>query len=577
MKKKWFILALFPIVLVSCGDVITTTNIQSSSSLSSSGSSNENQRFGLEGNQDEDKAEKKDSSELKELLTSASTITKYSYETTVSIVEQPSHFIDYFSPTAFYEDNDDSSLSFGYGQENGTNNVFKYYLSEDKNTVYPSIYEYIDTLSGDLSILTDLYGSFSLASISLLTDTLDTFSASYVKGNQYVLTDDETASIFQYMTTFGSSISSYMTAVYITIIDLDSVQFKVTVECGSYGNIESIFTPLEESITDIVEEQISNSTLSGVSAYSDVSSFLNKAANNNYVIEGIRVKGVNSDTLPTYRIHLTQSYFYLEYLSYDASGNEIASSYSNWGYAFVKKGQTITIKEKDDDGNDVESTIGPLNYDSCFGFTKGEDGFYFDFFKGPVESDSQKYLEVESLPETGDSQYLYIVPNQTTGEKEVYEWIEIDGSTGEMGFSRYSSWYDNVGDFAINDASATFYLTGTSGITDLGDHFFEKNLEASDSYYSSSSDILSMIANGLFGWGFQSTTTWISYVQNSFLKVYKDSNNEVNKADLGLGVKASIDGGDFSIQNIYYTYDFSRSGSVSEVEDFFLQKGVILA
>jgi len=565
MKKRILIMALVPLMLVSC----ETTN----SSLISSSSV----RFGLEGNQDQDQVEQKDSSELKEVLTEASTIEKYSYETTVSIVEQPSHFTDYFSPTAFYEDNDDDSLSFGYGQEKGTNNVFKYYLSDDNKTVYPSIYEYMGTQTGDLSPLTYLYGSFSLANIGLLKDTMDTFSANFVKGNQYVLTDDETASIFQYMTTFGSSLSSYMTAVYITIIDKDSTQFKVDVDCGSYGKIESVFTPIENSVTDIVEEGIDKGTIKGVSSYSDVDSFLSKAESNNYVIEGIRIKGMSGDTLPSYRIHLTSSYFYLEYLDYDADGNEISSEYSDWGYAFIKKGQAINLSEKDSSGNDVTTTIGPLNYDACFGFSKTSEGFVFDFFKGPVESDTQKYMEVDVLPTQGEEQYLYIVPNKETGEKEVYEWIEIDGTTGEMGFSKYSSWYDDIGAFAVNDASASFYLTGTSGLTKLGGHFFEQTIGQDNSYYSSSSDILSMLANGLFGWGFQSTTTWISYVQNAFLEVKKNANGDVNSANLGLGVKASVNGGNFSIQNIYYTFDFEKSGNVSEVEDFFANEGVELA
>jgi len=557
MKKHSITLSLLSLLITSCS---------SSSTL-----------FGLEGNASEDKVEKKDSKELIELLTNASKIEKYSYETSVSIVENPSHFIDYFSPLAFYEENDDSSLSFGYAQESETSNIFKYYLSEDKKTVYPSIYEYIGTLSGDLTPLTDLYDSFSLANIGLLKDTLDTLSANYVKGNEYVLTDSETSSIFQYMTTFGSSISNYMSAVYITIIDLESTQFKVSVDCGSYGKIESIFTPINTSITDIVEEKIKNNTLKGVSSYSDIDNFLALTETNNYVIEGIRIKGASGDTLPSYRIHLTSSYFYLEYLEYDTNGNIIESTYSNWGYAFIKKGQEITLNELDSEGNTTTSTIGPLNYDACFGFSKTSNGFIFDFFKGPVESETQKYLEVDELPIEGDSNYLYIVNNAETNTKEVYEWIEIDGTTNEMGFSKYSNWYDNVGDFPINDASASFYLTGTSGLTKLGSHFYEKYIDKDNSYYSTSNDILSMLANGLFGWGFQETTTWMSYIENSFIEIEKDSNNDIEKANIGLGVKASINGGAFSTQNIYYTYNFTNSGMVDELESFFKEKGVELA
>lgn len=535
---------------------------------------NENERFGLEGGEASDAVTKKDSSALYSVLSTASQIEKYSYETTVSIVGSTSHFIDYFAPTCFYEENDDALLSFGYAEEKDTKSVFKYYIDGDE--VRPSIYEYIGTTSGEMEKLTDLYDSFSLASLSLLAGTMDTFSASFTKGNTYVITDDETASVFQYMTTFGSSISDYMTAVYVTIEeDGSSPAFKVSVDCGDYGTIDSEFRVLEESPTDEVETLLANGSLTGVDEYPEVASFLNEAAKDDYVIEGIKIKGKTADSKPAYRIHLNQSYFYLEYLDYDASGNEIPSaSYANWGYAYLKKGQAITLHK--DDG--TTETIGPLSYDACFGFSKtDDDSFAFDFFKGPVETDSIKYIEVDSLPAIGDSSYLYVVPNEETGEREVYEWIEIDASTGEMGYSRYSSWYEGVGAFPINDASATFYLSGTSGLTELGSHFFEKDYSSESSYYSSSYDILTMLANGLFGWGFQSTTTWMSYVTNAYLTIKSDDSGIALGGEIGLGVQASVDGGTYSEQKIVYSYDFTTSGSVSEVESFFASEGVQLS
>lgn len=559
MKKKLiFALFLLPLILVSCNNKIVDSNFISS------------ERFGLEGNADLDQVEKKDSSQVLAILKKAANISKYSYETTVNVSGIESHFINYFSPTAFYEDNDVSSLSFGYGEEKGTKAVFKYYLSEDKKTVNNSIYEYEGT-SGDIKKLTGLYSSLSVANIGMLKTSMSDFSASYVSGNKFILTDLNTASVFQYMTTFGSSLINIMSGVYINIINFDTTEFNVIVDCGSYGTIESSFKPISgESITDVVEKGIDLGTVKGVDSYSDVDRFLSQASTNNYVIEGIKMHEVNGDTNPGYKVHLTNSYFYVEYLG------DQGKNYDNFGYAFLKKGQKITVKTKQKDGSFKDEIIGPLNYDACFEFNKGQDGtFYFDLFKGPVEGDNQKYQEVSELPETGDTSILYIVSNKQTNEKEVYEWIKVDGD--KYGWSRYSSWYDNVGDFAINDASASFYLSGTSGLTKLGGHFFEKNLSKENAYYSKEVDILSMLANGLFGWGFQPTTTWISYVKNSFLEITdKDADGNINKANFGLGVQASVNGGENKIQEIYYTYDFTQKGNVKEVEDFFTNSGVEL-
>lgn len=565
-KKQVFILSLLSLVLIGC-----SRNGGGSSWDTNDSSSGNDWLFGLEGNASEDEVSKKDSSEVQALLEEASNITKYSYETTVKIEGNESHFTDYFSPTAFYEDNDDPSKSFGYGEEKNTKAVFKYYLSQDKKEVNSSIYEYEGT-SGDLKKLTGIYSSLSLANIGMLKTSMGEFSASFVSGNKYILTDMNTASIFQYMTTFGSSIINVINAVYINIINFDVTEFQVIVDCGSYGTIESIFKPIDgSSPTDVVEEGISAGTVKGVDSYTDVDQFLALASTNNYVLEGIKMHEVNGDTSPRYRIHLTPNYFYLEYLG------EEAKQYDNYGYAFVKKGQTINVKTKQQDNSFKEETYGPLNYDAAFGFNRGQDGtFYFDLFKGPVEDGNQKYQEVSTLPNTGDTSILYIVPNKDTGEKEVYEWIKVDDK-GTYGWSRYSSWYNNVGDFAINNASATFYLTGTSGLTKLGNHFFEKDLTKENSYYSKEVDVLSMLANGLFGWGFQPTTTWIEYVKTSFLDVTKDAAGNITAADLGLGVQASVNGGENKIQEIFYTYDFAQKGTVSEVEDFFKASGVQLA
>ena len=61
-----------------------------------------------------------------------------------------------------------------------------------------------------------------------------------------------------------------------------------------------------------------------------------------------------------------------------------------------------------------------LNYESCYGYSKNENGeLYFDFFKGPIETEDTHYLKVDSLPEKGDSSYLYIVEVFDNGKAHI--------------------------------------------------------------------------------------------------------------------------------------------------------------
>lgn len=558
--------------VISFLSILFLTSCSSSTSL-----------FGLEGNADKDKVDSGESeydvTDLKDMFTAVSKISKFTYETTITLESQSSHFISYYLPKVYYEKNDDESLSFGYAEEADTSYLFKFYLDEN-NKAIPSIYEYISMDEDDMNPLTDLYDVFSVASTTMLSETLDTFSAISLGNNTFTISDSETASIFQYMTTYGTAITDYMSNVKVEIIDYLANIFEVTVNLvGSYGSIVSRFTPIEESFLDEVETEVENGTLKGISSYNDVTNFLNKAATNDYVIEGIKSKEKNGYSNPYYRIHLTNSYFYLEYLAYDTSGNEIPnSSYDNYGLAYVKKGQSIALYSKNSSGIYEESeVIGPLNYDACFGFVQDSSSgnFYFDYFKGPVETDSIKYLEVDTLPEEGDSSILYIVPDED-GTKTVYEWVEVSDSDGNSSykFSKYSSWYSSVGDFGINTTSDSFYLTASSGLTTVGAHLFEKSSTESSFYYSKDTDIISLVCNGLFGWGFQSTTTWMEYTNYAYLEpTYEDEN--LVSANFGVGVSVTSSG-ITSTQDFCYTYDFTKSGNVDEVETFFKNGGISL-
>ena len=91
----------------------------------------------------------------------------------------------------------------------------------------------------------------------------------------------------------------------------------------------------------------------------------------------------------------------------------------------------------------------------------------------------------------------------------------------------------------------------------------DKDNDENYQYYSTNSDVLSALANGLFGWGFNESTTWMDYIQYADLKINKDSNNNIVSADIGLSVLHS---GDEEL--IYYTIDNFNSTSVSKVETF---------
>lgn len=513
---------------------------------------------GLGGNQEGDNIPAQSTEALQNLLKRVSKITKYSYQVTTKIGGGETSFTSYYTPNAFYEDHGAGNInSFGYAQTKTDHYLFKYYLSEDEKEVIPSIYEY-GGFSDTIEKVKELYGVFTLSNFSMLAWTTETFSARYVGANKFVITDIETASIFQFMTTFGSSISDYLSAVYIEILDADTNKFKATCDLGSNGSIEAIYTDLSKSETkiDFVDKKALDGTLMGVDYYKDTKEFFDLTKQNNYVLEGIHVKSEASETKAPYTIHCTNNYFLLDYQD---------TQYNDFGYVLVPENTEVEYTK-----NGV-TTKQTLTYAACYGFSKNKEGqYYFDDFMGPVENGNIKYKEVDKLPDTGDTNVLYIVPD-ASGKKVVYEWAA--DSQGHYSFKRYSDWYDCVGDFYFNNMSATFYFSGTP-LSEIGAHYFEKSRkEEKDYYYSTDPAIMSSLANGLFGWGFQPTTTWMDYIVEARLSVNKDDQDKVESAEVGLIVTASV-GGNYSDQNIYYKVKDFGKGNVEEVETFLKEKGI---
>ena len=551
MKKLLIPLLLVSTLVTTSCNTDTSTNINTNKDVIIK---SPNEDGGLEGNAENDTVKEQSSTELKDFLLKVADVEYFTYEVTSKVSGNESHFIDYFTPNAWYEENDNPDLSFGYAQEKGSKAIFKYYLSIDEKTAIPSIYEYTG-MNNEISKLQDLYGTWTIAHINLLKESMDDFSATSQGLNKFILTDSNTASIFQYMTTFGTSITNYIVATYIDIIDEEELIFKSTIDLGAYGSIESIFTPTYNTKINFVNDLVKNGKLKGVDYHQDVYDFLNKKImTNNYVLRGVKQKigGKESQVIP-YTIHCTNNYFYLEYED---------PNYDNWGYALVPANTPVTYYETQADGTVLEKTQ-TLAYTACYGFTQLKDGsFMFDYFKGPIESDL-KYIEVDKLPATGEEYTLYIVYED--GNKKAYYYTEV--TSGVYDWAEYSYWYNSVGNFYINDYMATFYLSG-SALSSIGALYFEKDLKNENTYYSTNPTVLGALAHGLFGWGFQATNTWMEFVRNSKIRINKDSSNEITSYDVGLDVEYFSNGVSQGLGEIYYTIEDFGNGNVSEIESF---------
>lgn len=542
MKSKHILLLTTSLLLASCG---------------ASSIVNPYYEGGLGGNQDDDSVTKVDAKKLKDLLSASMYDTKYELSIESTVVGSEANFKVYATPNAWYEDSGETS--FGYANEKDTDDIFKFYLNEAQDEVYPSIYEYAGADDDGTPIkFKHLYNPFSIAHISMLSGTISSFDAAYISPNKYVLLDDNTISVFQYMSTYGYSLTNAMVAVYVDIINETNHEFKVTFNLGDYGNVFMTYKKLTTTPIDFVNTAVTNGELKGVDYHEDVYDALtNVVSQNNYVLHGINIiSSTGTTTTGAYDIYCNQDYFLVDYKD---------PSYYDWGFVLVPANKEITYRNYNPSTGSYEDVTQTLTYDAFYGFRKDYDGtFYFDFFKGPVETDTTKYLYVTSLPTVGEKGILYIL-DDGTGVPNVYEWVEL--IEGTYGYKFYSTWYDTVGDAYINDMSATFYLS-SSGLCDIGSYYFEKDNTKENVYYSKDTSVLGTLANGLFGWGFQQTTTWISYVNNSQMTLYKDSLGEINKIDIGLYVRASIGGGAFDNQYIYYTMDNFGNAQVSDVEAF---------
>ena len=244
--------------------------------------------------------------------------------------------------------------------------------------------------------------------------------------------------------------------------------------------------------------------------------------------------------------------------------------YQSYGFMLVPKNQLVSVTTFDTNGQIVSSTPYSVDYQGCYEFRMVNGKVYFTKFIGPIESNGMNYMEVDSLPEKGTANTLYICKD-SKGIKQVYEWVQLED--GSYSFTLFSTWHNSVGDIFINGIAASFYLS-SSPISSLGVNFFEKDLNNENRYYSKDSLMISSLANGLFGWGFQATTTWMDYITNSHLTLKKDGNNIIG-ADIGLDVTASVDGGNtYSTQTAYYTLSDFGNGNVEEIDNF-VQRGFV--
>lgn len=372
MKKLLLLtLPLAFIGLTGCETIVTSTTIDSA------------YEGGKEGNEDSDlDPDYGDDTALTDLFTRVASITSYSYQLEMNLASDESTFTQYFSPNAWYVDYgaDSNVESFGYAQELNTHEVFKYYLEGED--IYPSVYEYGGY--DELEPLTSLYSWITVATTTMIADTLDTLTYIRTSLNRYALTDTDTMSIFQYMTTYGSSITNYINACYIHIDSLEENRFTTTIDLGDYGSIRGIYTPLDTASNpvSVVNEAVLNG-LEGVASNPKVAEAASLINNNNYRLRGINVS--SSSEPNAYQIDCTNDYFYFQFQG------EYAEEYPNFGYAFLKGGQTIPVIE-----NGVRTEYN-LNYDAFFSFALDENGeFYFDQFAGPIESGGS-YLKVDSF------------------------------------------------------------------------------------------------------------------------------------------------------------------------------------
>lgn len=547
--------------LLSCLGVSLLLSSCVSNSLVGTGNENKPQTpsydGGLQGDASDDEFIVEEDTDIETLFENAAKIQKYSYEVSVNVSKTQEEFTQYFTENAWYSEYGDDS-DFGYAQTYSENNLFKFYINEEATEVYPSVYEYGGYYANE--IIQGLYSPLTIANISMLESTLDSLSDDGYEclGNKsYLVTDVETMSVFQYMSTYGSSISDYIVALYVQIIDLDSLIFETTLDLGSYGSIKGLFTPQESTKIDFVNDAIINDGLKGINEHPMLLEASKKFDLNNFTLSGVTLIESNGyKNKPTSTIYCTNDYFVCDFVD---------ENYSDFGFAFIKANTIIALYEETESGISNSYTEMSVAYDSCYEFKFTEEGeVRFIKFIGPQETETTKYLYVDSLPEVGDENTIYITKN-SEGKMMAYEYSE-----GDNGYTwkEYYEWYDTVGDFYVFNAGATFYPS-SNAFSALAPSLFE-TADHSDlndnNFKTANSDITSALATGIFGWGFQPTTTWMSYITEAYMDVNLNINNEIESIDLGLGVMASVNG-HFGVQRIYYNFSNFGSTMYASVDD----------
>ena len=532
-KIKYFsLLAAF--VLSSCGNVDFTYKSPAEDG-------------GLEGNAGSDIVERQTVETLANFLKEIGKNEFYSYEVDIDLSGQKSHFINYYTPNAFYELNDRFEASIGYAQ-NLKKEVFKYRLSEDMKTIYPSVFVYSGEQS--LSRVKNLYDAVeTIPNFTFLSYSMDEFSAEYISGNKFLITDPNVSSVFQYMTSYGPSITSYVSAVYCEIIDTEKQIFRSTVELGTLGSITGLYTKSNAGPILDVNSKINHGELDGVVSYDDTEEFFDLTLQENYKIEGIfeRMSQGTQTTYPT-NYYITKDYFYCEYIG------DYAKSYTSWGFTIIPANTEVEMYEFDENGVPGNSYTMSVAYDACYQFREYEGNYYFYFFKGPISPTGEKLVKVDTLPSVGQANTLYIIYNSETGKNELYRYE--NGS-----YSYYSDFFTSIGEYYIQD-SATFYLSA-SPLSQIGKYYFEKSLTKENQYFSTDRGIMASLATGLFGWGWNPTNTWMDYTIGAYLDINKNKSNEIESVDISMQIQLLSE-----VKEMYYTLKDFGTTSIPSIESF---------
>lgn len=491
-----------------------------------------------------------DDATLKNLFTRISTVSSYVYEVELSLGEYEASFTQYFTEHAWYVDYPDNpNASFGYAETINGSELFKFYVNDDFSQCYPSVYEYGGY--DELERLTYLYSSMTVSSVSLLADTLDSLEYVVTAPNTYLVTDGDSMSVFQYMTTYGSSITNYINACYVRVVDEESNEFEVDLDLGVNGNIYGHFYIPDSNPISMVNEAVLDG-LTGIATQSVVEEACEVLEGNNFTLTGYKEVTPTGTRRSPYKIYCTPNYFYFEY----QDGFNYESDPHDFGYAFIPAGTTVPVTEN---GNVTQYTV---DYDACYSYVEDDDGnLYFDSFFGPVTPEGTSYLNVDSLPATGEVGILYIVPEG--GIRKVYEWIETttDGVTTGY-FNYYSDWYESVGEFMVYDVNlmyGTFYPSATAftGIAPMMMERVDRDDENETNFVSTSIDVEASLAYGILGVGYQGTTTWMDYIDHAFMNVTYDEGDVINGIELGLSVET------LSGAITHVSYDFSDFGTTT--------------